>query len=93
MTRCKYFHDDQIQGAWCEIKAPKMGEKLDCSKCENNPEVPRCEECVHFRYGKPYCRCAKVRGDIISGGLIQDYIEYMKVRKKQVACSFFYREI
>lgn len=85
MTRCKYFHDDQIQGAWCKIKPLKMGERLDCSKCENNPEVPRCNTCVHFIHGK----CAKVRGDIIVDGIIQDYTECMIVRDNQVACSFY----
>lgn len=92
MTKCKYFHDDQIQGAWCDIKPQKLGKRLDCSKCENNPEVPRCKDCVHFQYGSPYCRCAKVRGNIVSDGLIQDYTEKMRVKENQVACCFYIEE-
>lgn len=92
MTRCKYFHDDQIEGAWCEIKPRKLNKRLDCSKCENNPELPRCETCVHFMFGSPNCRCAKVRGDIIADGVIQDYTENMKVRESQVACNFYTEE-
>lgn len=92
--KCKHFHDSQIEGPWCDIKRNQLGKTLDCSKCEKNPNVPRCGSCKHFSYGTKHI-CLKVRGEIIFDSESQPdgYIENLKVRERQIGCSFYEEEI
>lgn len=89
--KCKHFHDSQIEGPWCDIKRNVSGNSLDCSKCQKNPNVPRCGNCKHFAFGTPKSKCLKVRGEIIldSEGEPDDYADNLKVREKQIGCSFY----
>lgn len=93
-SKCKHFHDNQIEGPWCDIKRNEPGKSLDCSKCENNLNIPRCESCKHFAVGVPKSKCLKVRGEIIfnSEGEPNGYVENLKVRDKQIGCSFYEEE-
>lgn len=92
--KCKHFHDSQIEGPWCDIKRNVSGKSLDCSKCEKNPNVPKCGNCKHFAFGIPKSKCLKVRGEVIfnSDGEPDGYVDNLKVRDKQIGCSFYEKE-
>lgn len=92
--KCKLFYDSQIEGPLCYIQKNKPIRSFDCSKCEKNPNVPRCGNCKHFSYGIPKSKCLKVRGGVIfnSHGDPDGYIANLKVREKQIGCSFYEEE-
>lgn len=93
-NRCNHFHDDQIQGPWCDLRSGMPDWSLDCSDCEKNHNIPRCGTCMHFMCGSPNGMCMKVRGEAIfdKDGCVEDYVEHMKVREEQISCNFYEKE-